>query len=116
MMHFIKFWLPVYGYAGLIFLHSSFSKPAGVPPILFGDKLLHIIEYAILGYLLARAGKNSSSLRLRVHFRVFAVSVALLYGLTDEFHQLFVPGRVVEGLDVVADTIGAFLGQMVLRG
>jgi VanZ family protein len=112
----LRFWLPVYTYAALIFFFSSFSRPPQPPPIPHGDKLLHLVEYAILGYLLARAAKNSSSSKLKVHFRTFAVCVALLYGLSDEFHQSFVPGRVVEGLDVVADTIGAFLGQKFLRG
>ena len=112
---FLKFWLPVYLYAGLIFIHSAQSSAPFVPEILYGDKLLHFVEYAILGYLIARAAKNSSSLKLRVHFRIFAVSLASLYGLSDEFHQYFVPGREVEILDVLADAAGAVFGQMFLR-
>ena len=77
--------------------------------------MLHFVEYAILGYLIARAAKNSSSLKLRAHFRIFAVSLASLYGLSDEFHQYFVPGREVEILDALADAAGAALGQMFLR-
>lgn len=77
--------------------------------------MLHFVEYAILGYLIARAAKNSSSLKLKAHFRIFAVSLASLYGLSDEFHQYFVPGREVEILDALADAAGAVFGQMFLR-
>jgi len=83
--------------------------------MLHGDKLLHLVEYAILGYLVARAAKNSSSLRLRANFRIFAVAFAVIYGLSDELHQYFVPGREVEILDVLADGAGAFLGQILVR-
>ncbi len=112
---FLKFWLPVYLYAGLIFIYSSLSSPPLAPKILHGDKLLHLVEYAILGYLIARAARNASSPQLRTHFRIFAVCVAVLYGLTDEFHQYFVPGREADSLDLLADGAGAFLGQILLR-
>ena len=114
-IHFLKFWLPVYLYAALIFFYSSLSQPALVSKILHADKLLHFVEYAILGYLLARAAKNSANSGLSAHFRIFAVTVALVYGLSDEFHQYFVPGRHAEALDIVADGLGAFLGQLFLR-
>jgi VanZ family protein len=108
--------LPVYLYAGLIFIYSSLSFPPPLaPPILYGDKLLHLFEYAILGYLIARAARNSSSLKLRMHFRIFAVSIAIAYGLSDELHQYFVPWREAEVLDVLADGAGAFLGQLLLK-
>ena len=115
--HFLKFWLPVYLYAGLIFFYSSLSSPPPLAPkILYGDKLLHFVEYAILGYLIARAAKNSSFSKLRTNFRIFAVCAAFVYGVSDEFHQYFVPGREVEILDVLANGAGAFFGQTLLRG
>ena len=112
---FLKFWLPVYLYAALIFFYSCLSQPALVLQILHADKLLHLVEYAILGYLIARAAKNSANSGLSAHFRIFAVTVALVYGLSDEFHQYFVPGRHTEALDIMADGLGAFLGQLFLR-
>ena len=114
--HFLRFWLPVYLYAGIIFIYSSQSSPALVPKILYGDKLLHLIEYAILAYLIARAAKNSPSLKLRAHFRILAIGLAFLYGLSDELHQYFVPGREAEILDVLTNGVGAYLGQILFRG
>ena len=112
----MKFWLPVYLYAGVIFFYSSLSTPPITLNILYADKLLHLVEYAILGYLIARAAKNSSSARLRADFRIFAVYTAVLYGLINEFHQCFVPGREADILDILADGAGAFFGQLFLRG
>jgi VanZ family protein len=112
---FLKFWLPVYLYAGLIFFHSAQTYPPLMPKILYADKLFHFIEYAIFGFLLARAARCSSSVNLRTQFRIFAVGVAFLYGVSDEFHQYFVPGREVEFLDLVADSLGAFFGQLLIR-
>lgn len=39
-----------------------------------------------------------------------AILLATLYGVTDEFHQLFVPGRSADRYDVLADCLGASLG------
>lgn len=115
-LHFLKFWLPVYLYAGLIFISSSQSEPSFLPSILYLDKLLHLAEYVILGYLIARALKHSSLEELSAHFRLFTVCIAVLYGISDEFHQYFVPGRKVEALDIFADGVGSFLGQLLLKG
>ena len=42
-----------------------------------------------------------------------ATLFAMTYGLSDEFHQLFVPGRSAELYDALADTIGGFLGASI---
>ena len=39
-----------------------------------------------------------------------AFAVAVLYGVTDELHQTFVPGRVASEADLVVDAMGALLG------
>lgn len=113
--HFLKFWFPVYVYAGLIFLYSSQSVIRLAPRILHEDRLLHFVEYTILSFLIARAAMNSSSLKLKVHFRLFAVILAFVYGISDEFHQYFVPGRIPDILDVFADGAGALFGQLFVR-
>ncbi|MBI2447776.1 MAG: VanZ family protein, partial [Candidatus Omnitrophica bacterium] len=87
-MNNLKFWLPVYLYALFIFILSSIPKlPEIGPDFLNADKLLHIIEYGILGLLLARAFKNSSSQFLMGNFLILTCLVSCLYGITDEFHQ-----------------------------
>lgn len=44
---------------------------------------------------------------------MYAFLFSFLYGLSDEWHQSFVPGRQVELGDLLADGIGGFLGGMI---
>ncbi|MEK7483355.1 MAG: VanZ family protein, partial [Planctomycetota bacterium] len=39
----------------------------------------------------------------------------MFYGISDEFHQAFIPGRCFEIADMVADTAGAFLGAFLFH-
>jgi VanZ family protein len=73
------------------------------------DKVIHAAVYAILGGLFFAALRRTSSLSTA---RVVAVAAlaALAYGLTDEFHQIFVPGRSAELYDALADGLGGWLG------
>ena len=114
-VHFWKFWFPVYLYMALIFIYSAQSRVSLTPRILHGDKLLHVVEYAILSFLIARAAFNSRSLKLRTHFRTLAMVLAFVYGLSDEFHQHLVPGRYADILDLLADGAGALLGHLAVR-
>ena len=92
-------WLPAIAWAGVIF-HLS-SQPAVPAPEIPGiDKALHFAAYAVLAWLLAFAA-HRSRLPLAV-----AVVLGLLYGVTDEIHQMYVPGRSADLLDWVADAAG----------
>jgi VanZ family protein len=113
-MHFCKYWLPIYLYAALIFIFSSLSKPPFHPQFLLGDKLFHVIEYLFFGYLAARAFRNSGVFSFRINFRLWALLSGLIYGLSDEFHQLFVSGRQADVGDIVFDVLGTFLGVMLM--
>lgn len=72
--------------------------------------LAHFLEYAVLGALLWFAFDTGSH-----GFSVIAVAViaASAYGVSDEFHQFFVPGRVPDIADWGVDTIGALVGAIV---
>ena len=67
-------------------------------------KLAHATEYAILALLWF--GALGSKLQ--------AVVIAFLYACTDEFHQLFVPGRAGLFTDVLIDTSGAAAAMLVV--
>lgn len=100
---FVKRWLPLLAWMGVIFIISSLPAK-NIPPVLpFQDIAYHLGAYAILGCLLRRAtGKN---IPLTVIF-------AFIYALSDELHQTFVPGRSFSGLDLAIDGAGAFLGSL----
>jgi VanZ family protein len=71
-------------------------------------KLAHILEYAVLASLLLRALRNlMANFRYRV---AFAFIGALLFAVTDEFHQSFVHSRTSSLGDVGIDCAGAILG------
>jgi len=103
---FLKYWLPVIIYVVLIFLISSLHKvpTTGVPSLIgVEDKVFHLFEYAILAFLLLRALTTTSYSKYAFPL---AVAIAILYGFSDEVHQLFVPGRSFSVLDLLFDSIG----------
>ncbi len=103
-------WLPAAGWAALIFTLSSISGssyPAVAIP--FADKIVHVMLYAPLGALFARAMVRPRSRTTMV----LAVLGATLYGVTDELHQMFVPMRSPDLRDVLADAIGSIIGAGV---
>jgi VanZ family protein len=102
-------WLPVLIYIAVIFGLSSIAETPDLPkllPIDVSDKDLHAILYFGLGLLLTRALSGGFG-RVTLPAALAATLCAMLYGVSDEFHQSYVPPRNVEALDVVADTIGA---------
>ena len=66
----------------------------------------HFTEYAIFGLLAARAFHTSSRQMLRTHWFIMALFVVVVYSLTDEFHQSFVPTRTASIYDSMIDTCG----------
>ena len=104
----IRYWLPPVLYAALIFFLSSLPGKNYFFAFSSADKLLHLVEYAGLGYLIARAFGYNFPGRKSLLIRSFAA--CFLYGLSDEFHQWCVPYRVVSVMDMLANVTGSFLG------
>jgi VanZ family protein len=113
------YWLPAVLYAGMIFYMSSQSHPEEqLPSFLLkdvSDKVLHAVEYAVLGGLCYRAFRWGVSGPVASYALLFAIVTASLYGMTDEVHQFFVPFRESSWLDWLADTIGAAIGALSWR-
>ena len=114
-MKFVRLWLPVFFYAGLIFVFSSQPQPKDVGLFMHSDKIIHLFEYAILGVLLMRAFGNSDYNMSFSKCLIASVALAFLYGVLDEFHQYFVPTRNANLQDALFDGIGALLGAIVYR-
>jgi VanZ family protein len=106
----VKRWLPVFLYACLITYLSSLSGPE-LPQYHFmlHDKILHTMEYAGFGFLLARA--------FGVRRWWWAVIAGALFGVVDEFHQSFTPHRQGNDPgDMLADLTGSSLGALAFYG
>jgi len=104
-------WISVLLYAVLIFILSS--RP-DLPDMDFfieiNDKVAHIILYTPLGFLLRRAlslHKNMTAFQTAV----LTLIIGVLYGISDELHQAFVPGRYADAADVLADAVGVLFGS-----
>ncbi len=108
---FLRYWLPLVLYAAAIFIESSFPTPDVVPSLPHIDKLLHVLAYAVFGALCYRALTATGARRHRSAI-FLSVIMAAAYGISDEIHQSFVPGRSPEMLDVLADAVGGLLGGL----
>jgi VanZ family protein len=109
---FIKFWLPVLICMGVIFYFSSF-KGKDIPSIFYFQEIVyHFSIYLILCFLFARALKNSYSGMQLARIVLFSILFGIIYGLTDEFHQAFIPGRSVSGMDLFIDSLGSLTGSI----
>ena len=107
---FFKYWLPVIGLCLLIFWQSSFPSITSTPLFPHDDKVMHLIAYAILAFLFARALKQEKPKFTHGKIRFFAILFASFYGLSDEIHQAFVPLRHASIGDFAADVLGSIVG------
>jgi VanZ family protein len=105
-------WLFTASYAIFIFILSAQSQPLGMSRLpYFVDKVLHAVLFGGFSLVLVEALRRS---RPNVPLGVLcgvAIGLTTLYGVSDEYHQSFVPQRDVEGYDVAADGFGALLAQ-----
>ena len=100
-------------WASLIFYLSS--QPSIDAPALFPgqDKFFHLVVFGMLGFLVMGTLRAAHGGYQPKQLWWVALAV-MLYGVSDEFHQHFVPGRSVDAYDVLADTLGGLLGAWVM--
>lgn len=70
----------------------------------------HFLAYFILSITYAWAFRGNITLGRKA----IIVFLCALYGITDEFHQIFVPGRMPDVKDLVNDTTGAALAMLFI--
>jgi len=136
MKSFIKYWLPLLVWLGVIFLGSTnlmsaehtsrlivpfllWLKPGMAPDrILFilivMRKCAHVGEYAVLALLLWRALRSVPTLQTKRLILFIAVLIACaVFAASDEFHQSFVKSRTPSVRDVMLDVAGAVFGLLI---
>ena len=102
------------GYILLIISVSSIpgnSIPRFV--LLSWDKLLHVVEYSILGYLAVNSFRTISKNQV-----IIVIISCVGFACFDELWQSLIPGRFSSGLDIIADgigiTVGAIFGSLLI--
>lgn len=111
----VLLWGPVAIYVLLIFYVSSMSNPPGVPPIRHFDKLIHFVEYGVLGILLGRA---LGLTRLKQGYLAVVLASLVLgafVGMADETYQGTVVGRHKSAADFAFDLVGILTALLLLR-
>lgn len=74
-------------------------------------KLAHFIIYLILGILVY----NYIRIFGYKHTILISLLICIMYSCTDEIHQVFIEGRSGEILDVLIDSIGSFIGIILIK-
>ncbi len=107
-----RIWAPFFFWLAVIFALSAYPR-ALIPQSKYfsWDKLAHLVEYGILGYLSARAFYFSGIRWLQSHFFLRTIVFGTLFAASDELHQYFVKGRFASVYDVIADVVGVLIGS-----
>ena len=86
--------------------------PAKMPDI---DKAAHSIEYGLFALLAFRAFSTVNGKLIKRHLLLTVLIVSILYGFSDEWHQLHVPGRRMDSIDFLFDSLGASIIAILLK-
>lgn len=136
MRVFLKYWLPLLIWLGVIFVGSTdlmsvehtsrfivpillWLKPAMAPETIRSihfamRKCAHMTEYAVLALLLWRALRSGSALCMKMSSLFGAVLLGCsAFAASDEFHQSFVKPRTPSVRDVLLDIVGALIGLLI---
>lgn len=108
-----RYWPPLV-WAAVLFVQSSIphlSSPVKITK--WDDKWIHVVIYLPLGFLLMRSLQQAQPERSTRTLMLLTLVAGALYGVSDEVHQYFVPGRFSDWRDAVADVIGVFFGSIL---
>jgi VanZ family protein len=116
MNNFTRFQLPLILWMFFIFLISSVESIPHMQTIFIStDKLAHTIEFFVFCWFCWRAMYFQDTFSLLKRWSLFfAFIFTCIFGYLDEVHQLFVPGRSYEYLDMLADATGALLCIVII--
>jgi VanZ family protein len=103
--------LPVVLMMGLLFFLSSIpGNSIRIPNIILFDKVLHAGAYALLAWTALFAIPKEIYWKNPRRISLLVVFFCMLYGISDEYHQSFVPYRHPSAFDILADTVGGGMG------
>jgi VanZ family protein len=110
---FILYWLPIIIYCLAIFIQSSMPASESLPAFPQSDKLLHAGAYALLGFMFYRAFQTTRIPKTAIFLILISAVSSTAYGISDEVHQYFVTSRTFSLADMLANTVGSFIGAAI---
>jgi len=111
----VLFWLPVIAWMTYIFYCSTIPGK-DIPSLFpFEDVVFHALVYLVLGYLFSRALSQSLETVSLKRIFLWTIVFGIIYGISDEIHQVFTAGRTPDFADVVTDGCGACIGSILYR-
>ncbi|MFZ2384752.1 MAG: VanZ family protein [Candidatus Omnitrophota bacterium] len=108
-------WFPVAAVMAVIFMLSCIPGRSIPHLFSFQDIALHAIIYAVFGSFFSPALRSALPKISRRRAVLLTVVFCFLYGLSDEFHQIFVPGRTASFSDVMVDLAGGIIGVLLRK-
>jgi len=106
-------WWGLTGFSAAIFLQSSASVPERLTVDVPGlDKVVHFGAYAVWASLCFAGLRRSAPRQSLFWCGLVAASSAVAFGVSDELHQAFVPGRTADAYDALADLLGAVVAVL----
>lgn len=105
---FVILWMIVIFFGSSIPISALPKGPEFVPV------LVHFGEYFVLAALLIWAVNHGFGSRVTFSPVLAAFVVSGFYGVLDELHQIYVPGRVADMLDLAVDTAGALAACLLV--
>ncbi len=113
MAHALGLWGPVAVWLAVSFAASARSDVGSLGRI--PDWVTHGAEYFVLGTLLCRALAGGFGQRLSVAASLLVMALGASWGVSDEWHQSFVPGRDASAADTLKDLGGCLLSVLAWR-
>ena len=105
----ISWMITIFGAIAIFYISSlTFSGEVGKPNIL--TMLYHFFAFFFLAFFLL-----ISSIKGKEKYLIFflAILISIFYGIFDEIHQFFVPGRYCSFFDVIVNTTGILFASMI---
>lgn len=90
------------------YLSSGTLDTIPIPSV--SDKLIHLVCFAGLGFSWCWWFPREAWLEHPWRHILYVTLIVVTYGVVDEVHQYYVPGRFASALDWVADVAGGMLG------
>jgi len=86
---------------------TSYQVGTELIPIIY-----HLVVFFLFNFFLLVSIKGNK--KIKISYIIIALSISIIYALSDEFHQIFIPFRNPSIQDILIDTIGIFLSTILV--